>query len=175
MFAVSLLVTCNLGAPKLVVGRRKAPLRTVVAVPEAPMDKNDCPVAWEDDVRFAGQIFPVQAKPVAEPMEKTSYDALRSGIAASHATHQTASRFWTHDVSHCQHLKKCHARFRSASSEFLYRITVESALISCIDLLCSRCIFQNASPRNGSLHLHSKSFSTPFRLFIYCTGFFPSE
>lgn len=62
-----------------------------VAVPEAAVNENDCPVFRQDDIGFAGQL-PVM-KPIAEAclVEGAADDHFRFRVFAANAGHHPAS------------------------------------------------------------------------------------
>jgi hypothetical protein len=62
-------------------------------MPETTVHKNHYAVFRENDVGLSGQVFPVQAKPVAEAMKKASDTNLRFGVCAAYRSHVAAALF----------------------------------------------------------------------------------
>lgn len=61
-----------------------------MAVPKAAMNENRGTQLREDYVRFAGEVGPVQAKPIAHTMERGPDGMFRLGVRALHARHDGA-------------------------------------------------------------------------------------
>ena len=67
-FLIPLLVPGNLGHPELSVGLGDGIILTVfVAMPEAAMYEDNCPILWQHDIRFPGKTFIIHSvtKPLA--------------------------------------------------------------------------------------------------------------
>jgi hypothetical protein len=62
-------------------------------VPEAPVNEDHLPPTWKNDVWRAGQVSPVNAKPITKPMRKPANQHL--GLAPGLADARHAS---PHDV-----------------------------------------------------------------------------
>lgn len=86
--AVSLPISSSLGKPILGV-RLRAPAAgaAAVRVPETAMHENDRVVFRENQVRAAGKVTAMQAKPVAQAMGRTPYDPLGLRVARPNGRH----------------------------------------------------------------------------------------
>lgn len=70
------------------------------------MDEDDGFVFRQDDVRFAGQILDVQAKPITHPMQQTPDDELRGSIFPADSAHVPGASFGCESVAHAAQLKQ---------------------------------------------------------------------
>ena len=83
-----------------ITGRLAAILAGRVLVPEAAMDLDGQAMPWQDDIRLAGQVFPVQAESVAHGVERAPDTDLRLGIGLLHAPHDLAALFRGNEIGH---------------------------------------------------------------------------
>lgn len=73
-------------------------------MPEAAVDENDFLVPWQDQIGLSGQVFPVQAKPVAHSVNERPDDHFRLGVFAPDAGHVVGASFGRMDVGQSLHL-----------------------------------------------------------------------
>ena len=73
---------------------------TLVAVPEAAVDEDDCLVLAQYYVGGAGQALDVYAVAVAMGMEVTAHNQLRFGVLALDARHALVPLLFAHSVCH---------------------------------------------------------------------------
>jgi len=75
-----------------------------MAMPEAPVNKNDSPVTWEYDVRAAGEILAMQSEAKPRYMKIRPDKSFRFCVAPLYAGHHPAARYAVNDVRHgdCQ-------------------------------------------------------------------------
>ena len=69
-----------------------------MAMPEAPVDENDCPKAWKGEVRAAGKAAVVQAKAKSRGVQALSQHHLRFRIPTPDAAHIVAALLWRVDI-----------------------------------------------------------------------------
>ncbi len=94
-----------------------------MAMPEAAMNENDRPEAWEDYVWTARHVLDVQAEPEAGRMQTPAQDHLGSGVAATDPAHVPPALFRSENVCHalgpCEELLLTwHQRCRSKTYRF---------------------------------------------------------
>lgn len=98
---VALAVALNLGSPEGGVCLGEDEVRAIfVAVPEASVDEDDCPVFSQYDVGRAGQMLDVH--PIAETAgeEVAAHHHLGLRIAATDALHASVALFGCQSVGH---------------------------------------------------------------------------
>jgi hypothetical protein len=78
--------------PELMSGRRPFKEMTIMVMPEASVDKNNRPVSWKHEIRFAGQIADMQSIPQTGGMHGLSDMNLRLRMAAFDGGHVPAAR-----------------------------------------------------------------------------------
>lgn len=66
-------------------------LATGVTMPETPMNEDCDFVSWQHDIGHAGQVFAMQAKPVAHSVEKRTYDNFGLCVLAADPGHVPAA------------------------------------------------------------------------------------
>lgn len=93
-------IPANLGSPKFTPRRWPFKKRTVMAMPEAAIHKNDDLPFWKHDVRLSGKILAMQPKSIAQRVQAFSDDHFRSGILSPDTGHHLATLFLRYDVSH---------------------------------------------------------------------------
>lgn len=67
-----------------------------MAVPEAPVNEDDCVVLGEDDVGRPGQTFIVDAIPEAQTPESKTQFQLRACILGAVMRHAFETLLWSH-------------------------------------------------------------------------------
>lgn len=73
--------------------RSGGPRAALVAVPEATVNKNNRPVAREDDVGRAGQPPRAHSEAEPDPVKKRAHAQFRGGVARADSRHYCASLF----------------------------------------------------------------------------------
>ena len=68
------------------------PCRAVVPVPEAAMHEYDLPLPWEDDIRVARKIFPVQTVSETMSEQDRTHGQLWLGFYLSNSCHPLRQR-----------------------------------------------------------------------------------
>jgi len=71
-----------------------------VLMPEASMNEDDFPPRREYDIRFAGQVFPVEAVAVPPSMQKSADCHLGTGIVGPHGLHNPPALAGTSRIDH---------------------------------------------------------------------------
>ena len=71
-----------------------------VAVPEATVDEDGCPVLAQYNVGGTGQAFDIYAVAVAVGVQITSHNQLGFGVLALDARHALVPLFFRHPVCH---------------------------------------------------------------------------
>lgn len=84
-------------------------------MPEAPIDKDGCPVLWEDNVWAPRQVLSVQTEPKAFPMKQATNNSLRIGVLGPYPAHELASLVFGENVAHSASHVYGHFRFGAAS------------------------------------------------------------
>lgn len=83
--------------PALRIGRIRT---TFMAMPETAMNKDDCPVLRENDIRLAREIRRVKAKAETSAVQQASQMQLRPGILAPDTRHIPGSPLRSYPISH---------------------------------------------------------------------------
>ncbi len=90
MFPIALYIALELRQPVADVALRHVRYparRNLMLMPKATMHKNDFSAAGEYQIRFAGQVFPVQTIAAAHAVNKLPHNHLRNHILASDMPH----------------------------------------------------------------------------------------
>ena len=69
-------------------------------VPEATLNFDDLPVLGQYDVRFSGQVRKMEAEPISELVQESSYDKLWFCVLVPDSGHVAVSLFCRKDVGH---------------------------------------------------------------------------
>src|SRR5690349_15857602 len=79
--AVALFIPFQLGEPVVEIFTwRLPPGGAVMPVPEASVNKDDCPVSWEHEVRRPRKVWAVQTEAIAHRMHKLADSELGLGV-----------------------------------------------------------------------------------------------
>lgn len=85
---VSLHVALELGGPEIdIAGRRRAPLASLVPMPETAMHENNSSARREDEVRTPGKLRRMQTVPEPGAMQGPAQEVLRLRVGASDTGH----------------------------------------------------------------------------------------
>lgn len=96
-----MLVAGYLGGPEVSVGLGdRVILATLVAVPEAAVNKNDGAVLGKDDVRGTGQMFVVDTVAETQAPEGFAQEELRLGGGGVDGGHVCVALVWSEYVGH---------------------------------------------------------------------------
>lgn len=84
---IPLAVSRDFGSPEFRPCSGQPEQRAVMAMPEASMNENDRPEAWEDHVRTSRHGLDVQTEPQACRMHSPAQEYLGPGVATADAAH----------------------------------------------------------------------------------------
>lgn len=95
IFPVSLNIPKELLIPEFhIAGRSRRSLAPQMLMPKTPMNKDARTVFRQNNIRFAGQVFPMEAEPKAKGMKHPPNHKLRPSILAVYGRHNTRSVRW---------------------------------------------------------------------------------
>jgi hypothetical protein len=97
---VALPVLLNFISPKFHARGRPFEEVTVVTVPEATLSKQHGMKAWKREIRFAGEIGPMELKTESAPVEAAPQNDFRPSIPPADAGHHPAANSRRNNVSH---------------------------------------------------------------------------
>ena len=92
-------IAADLGLPELGACFWPVKQRTVVAMPEAPIDEQYSVMAWQHQIWLAGQLLVMQPKSEAPGVEPAPDQQLRFRVTAPYSSHVLASGFAVVDVN----------------------------------------------------------------------------
>lgn len=94
-FPIPFDIPRQLGMPIAGIARRSSrAARAIVLMPETSMHENHRSPGRKHEVRAAGQVAPMQAKAITEPMRQSTHHHLRTGVFPPHLAHALRSSRW---------------------------------------------------------------------------------
>jgi hypothetical protein len=99
---IAIHVLIDLSPPEFRPRCGKFEHRACVAVPEAPMYKDNSVKAWKYQIRATGQILHVKSKPQPPPVKPSPQQHLGLSITAADATHIEPALFGSQNIDHAQ-------------------------------------------------------------------------
>jgi hypothetical protein len=84
---VAFFVFPDLLFPKVEVGGRQSTPNAIMPVPKTSVDENSFALSRENQIRFAGQFFPVEPVAVPQAINDLPNDQLRLGVFGTNRRH----------------------------------------------------------------------------------------
>ena len=131
------MIVLNLRDPKIKSTLRKPPLRAAVPVPETAVDEHDRLVAWQHDVRGAGERFSMEAEAKTEGMDQPADLQLRAGVPGPDAPHDSAPLLRRACVHSCPHISAGSGFRPSRYAEVIPRLTPSTVVLRSLRSLSS--------------------------------------
>lgn len=100
-----------------------------MAMPEATVDKNYCPVLWQDNIRFPGKLRIMELEAKTFLMKKPTDEYFGSGVPAPYTTHHAASGIPVNNI-HQTLMKRAFCPVLSSSCKALICGTIRRATAS---------------------------------------------
>lgn len=84
---VSFDISIEFFEPKFLACGRPLTTWAVMAVPKTPVDEHYCSPTRKDNVRYAGQITPMQTEAITQAIKRFAYDNLRRRVLVFNTRH----------------------------------------------------------------------------------------
>jgi hypothetical protein len=84
---IAFFVFPDLFFPKVEVGGRQSTPNAIMPVPKTSMNENSLALSRENQIRFAGQFFPVEPVAVSQAIDDLPNDQLRLGVLGTNRRH----------------------------------------------------------------------------------------